>query len=85
MNQPLQFPGGNGHVPLLGQRTKTWYCGRGHEQTIPEGAGPFRMQLPFGVNERGEPQVLGSGPVCPVCFLEWVSLTFPSSEEKPDA
>lgn len=67
-------------VPLLLKRGKVYECKAGH--TLMLGDAPYQVALPFGVNERGEPQQLNSGPVCPVCFLTWLAEQFPLQEQK---
>lgn len=63
MNKPQMGP-----VPLLG--AKQWKCNAGHVYT---GNLPFRFSLPIGPQ-----QALTSGPLCPVCLLDWMAFTFPA-------
>lgn len=65
---------------LLG--AKTFRCTEGHEL---KGSQPFKFTLPIGQPVNGRQQVAMSGPVCPLCLLDWMGRTFPLTERLDDA
>lgn len=80
--QKLPTEMSNPLIPFLRPRPKSYVCKAGHE--VSTGDAPYKVALPFGTNQRGEPQQLNSGPVCPICFLTWLGEQFPLVE-KADA
>lgn len=50
---------------------RTWYCPKGHI---------YRATEPFSAVTTVDGQFANSGPLCAVCYVEWLALMFPTSE-----
>jgi hypothetical protein len=80
MTLPFHQASTNGHhaqvqLPILGQpRRPVFVCRKGHESQ-----GEFRM----AVAPTGRPgEMIGSQPMCPVCYAEWLGENFGTVEKQ---